>query len=372
MSQEHMANQLKRYAAEATAMAFQQRPFAGPASNTVPFNPTAIFGAGAVGNQHHLPAMVPSVEFPGAQYHCPFFSGLAFPVQDPNSILSRRAANKHPHDMASNSDTNLQSTTADTNLQTPAVREFLAHGSSSSGLSKEEVPIAKPRGATREHREDVSTSSGLYESEALACKPRGTSQERRDSLTQQSSISVLPMKRSRLPSTDAPRKAPHRAATSPLSDSEEEDYNNSGQKRPKAKQQRLSANLSSAVKAKRTQHPSTPAVDPKNILNRRREADITDLGNYQDEPPRQLPEIGLFSPPKVAARSHLRHKYVVPESLQGTAKALGKFPLHIPPWQHPGLLFIFLTLPPLRTGHLERLRSLNGTLDAQRNLKAGV
>jgi hypothetical protein len=238
--------------------------------------------------------------------------------------------------MASNGDTNLQSTAADANLKTPDVREFLAHGSSSSGLSKEEVLNPIPRGATREFREDDTTSPGLSKSEAPARKPRGASQERRDSLTQQTSISVSPTKRSRLSSTDTPRKAPLRATTLPLSDSDDEDYN-SGRKRPKAKQQRLSVKPNSAVKAKRTQHSSTPTLEPKNMSIRRREADVTDLEKYQDEPPHQLSEVGLFSPPEVAARSRPRHMYVVPESLQGTAKALGKppLPIHIPSWMYP-------------------------------------
>jgi hypothetical protein len=293
-----------------------------------------------MGNQQYLPPMVPSVAFPGTYIRYPPAPQLVFPFLGQKSIVSRRATSKTPSDMASHNDTNMQSA-ADPNMQHPGVRDFLAGGSTSSSLSKEEVPIPRSRGATREFLEDDSTTSGPFKSEAPARKPRGASQKRRDSLTQQSPPPASLTKRSRLPSNDISRKAPLRAASSPLSDSEDEDYNDLGRKRPKAKQQRLSAKPNGAVSKKRAQHPSTPAVDPKNILNRRREADITDLERYQQEPPRQLPEVGLFSPPNIATRSRPRHKYMVPGKLQGTATALGKplpstaYPLHLANFSGP-------------------------------------
>jgi hypothetical protein len=350
MSQEQYANKRPRHAPDAAAMSFPQRAFVGPTPNMVPLHP--MFGAGAMGDQQYLHPTVPSVPFPGTYPRYPPVPQLVFPFLGQNSILSRRATSKIPSDMASHNNTNMQSA-AGPNMQHPAVRDFLGGGTTSSSLSKEETPIPRLRGATREFLEDDSTTSGPSKSEAPARKLRGASQERRDSLTQQTPPPASLTKRSRLPSNDTSRKAPLRAAPSPLSDSEDEDYNDSGQKRPKAKQQRLSAKPNGAVSKKRARHSSTPVVDPKNILNRRRQADITDLEKYQAEPPRQLPEVGLFSPPNITTRSRPRHKYMVPGKLQGTANALGK---PIPSTQNP----VRSACQHLRSGHLERVHSPNG------------
>jgi hypothetical protein len=298
-----------------------------------------------MGHQQYLPPMVPSVPFPGPDPRYPPIPQLVFPFLEPNSIASRRAISGRPPNMTSNN-THKQ--------DSEEVRDFLAGDNTSSGLSKDEGSLYSPGFATRKRREDDSSTTCPSKNEATARNARDTSQ-RRDSASQQTQTSASSMPRSRLPSNEIARKAPLRAHTTPLSDEEDEEYTKSARKRPKAKQQRISAKPNGAVKSKRAQHPETPTVDPKNILNRKRAMDDGECEGEDEEQPRRLPEVGLFSPPKVIPRTRPRHNYTVPEKLNGTAKALGKLPLlSLSP---PPIPCRLLTCRTHRPGHLERIHS---------------
>jgi hypothetical protein len=264
-----------------------------------------------VAQQQYLPPMVPAVPFPGIDPRYPPVPQLAFPLLAPNSIVSRRNASRHPLEMASN---------GNPHTQNEAVREFLANDNTSSGLSKEEpsferIGIAKP-GFNVKHL----ITSAPSRKKVPVRNARDIAQERQDTPLQRTPTSASHMKRSRLPSNEAPRKAPLRATSSSSSDGEDGELTNSGQKRPKANQQRLSAKPTSLVKPKRARRPS-------NYHSKKVGED--EFEGEKDEQPRRSPELGLFSPPKVTTRPRPRHEYVVPEKLLGTAKALGE------PTQHP-------------------------------------
>jgi hypothetical protein len=256
--------------------------------------------------------MVPSVPFPGPDPRYPPVPQLAFPFLAPNSIASRRNASGHLFEMASNGNPHTQSETS---------RDFLAGDSTSTGLSKEEPSLQRLDFAKHSFNEDDSIASSPSKNEALVRNTRDIAHERherQDTPFQQTPTSASHMKRSRLPSNNTPRKAPLRATSSLSSDVEDGEHTDSGRKRPKAKQQRLSAKPDSIVKFKRGRHSS-------NYYSKKVDDDKFEGEN--DEQPRRSSEVGLFSPPKATTRPRPRHKYVVPEKLLGTAKALGELPL---------------------------------------------
>ena len=247
MSQEQYPNKRPRHAPDAAAMAFPQRAFVEPTPNMMPFHPTAMFGTGAIGHQQHLPPMVPSVPFPGSDPCYPPVPQLVFPFLAPNSIVSRRNASGHLFEMTSNGNLHTQSETSS---------DFLAVDSTSSGLSKEEPSLQRLGIAKRGFNADHSITSPLSKNEVPVRSARDIAQERQDTPFQHTPTSASHMKRSRLPSNNTPRKAPLRATSSPSSDEEDGEHTDSGRKRPKAKQQRLSAKPDSIVKSKRGRHPS--------------------------------------------------------------------------------------------------------------------